>query len=120
LGSGNLSLFILVAMAALLERPAASAADPSPMVARVGFVGPLSTATIAPYNGAFWKRLPELGWVEGQNLSIEARSADGHLERLPALIAEVIDRKVDVLVTYGSRPCENVVQCAAGRLSSLS
>jgi len=101
LGSRNLILFILVAMAALLAPPAASGADSSPRVARVGFVGPLSTATISTYNGAFWKRLPELGWVEGQNLSIEARSADGHLDRLPALIAEVIDRKVDVLVTYG-------------------
>ena len=49
----------------------------------------------------FWERLRELGWVEGQNLVVETRSADGHLERLPALMADVIDRKVDVLVTYG-------------------
>ena len=100
LGRSDLILFILVAMAALFARPA-SAADPSPRVARVGFVGPLSAAAISSYNGAFWKRLPELGWVPGQNLVIESRSADGHLERLPALIADVIDRKVDVLVTYG-------------------
>ena len=77
------------------------AADPAQRVVRMGFVGPLSAAAISSYNGPFWKRLPELGWVEGQNLVIEGRSADGHLERLPALIAEVIDRKVDVLVTYG-------------------
>jgi putative tryptophan/tyrosine transport system substrate-binding protein len=77
------------------------AADPAQRIVRMGFVSPLSAATISPYNNTFWKRLPELGWVEGQNLVIEARSAEGHLERLPALIAEVIERKVDVLVTYG-------------------
>ena len=77
------------------------AEEPSQRVVRLGFVGPLSPATISRYNSTFWERLPELGWVEGQNLVVEARSADGHLERLPALIAEVIDRKVDVLVTYG-------------------
>ena len=77
------------------------AEEPSQRVMRLRFVGPLSTSTISRYNSAFWERLPELGWVEGQNLLVERRSADGHLERLPALMADVIDRKVDVLVTYG-------------------
>ena len=51
---------------------------------------------------AFWDRLRELGYVEGQNLIVERRWADGHLERLPALMAEVVGRKVDVLVTYST------------------
>ena len=76
------------------------AEEPSQRVMRMGFVGPLSPYTInfAP----FWQRLRELGWIEGQNLIVERRSGDGHLERLPALMADVIDRKVDVLVTYGT------------------
>ncbi len=101
LGSKSSILPLLVAAFAAFGPPLARAAEPAQKVVRVGFVGPLSTSTISRYSSAFWKRLPELGWVEGQNLVIEARSADGHLERLPALIAEVIDRKVDVLVTYG-------------------
>ena len=75
------------------------AEEASQRIVRLGFVGPLSPATLSLT--PFWERLRELGWVEGQNLVVEARSADGHLERLPDLMAEVIDRKVDVLVTYG-------------------
>jgi putative ABC transport system substrate-binding protein len=44
-----------------------------------------------------------LGWFEGQNLVIEARWADGRMERLPALMAEVIGRRIDVLVTFGTQ-----------------
>jgi putative ABC transport system substrate-binding protein len=70
---------------------------------RVGFVHPQSPSTVPPGISAFWERLRALGWVEGQNLVIEARWADGHTERLPALTAEVIERKVDVLVTFGTQ-----------------
>src|SRR5262249_27725855 len=45
--------------------------------------------------------LRELGYVEGQNIAIEDRYADGHSDRLPRLVAELIGRKVDVLVTQG-------------------
>ena len=47
--------------------------------------------------------LRELGYIEGQNLVIEARWAEGRTERLPALVAEVLARKVDVLVTYATQ-----------------
>jgi len=46
--------------------------------------------------------LRELGYVEGQNLVIESRWAEGQYERLPALMAEVVGQKVDVLVTYST------------------
>ena len=49
-----------------------------------------------------WQRLRELGWVESQNLVIEARWAEGRIDRLPALMNEMVDRKVDVLVTYST------------------
>jgi putative ABC transport system substrate-binding protein len=51
----------------------------------------------------FWDRLRQLGYVEGQNLVIEVRWANGQLDRMPVLIAEVIERKVDVLVTFGTQ-----------------
>jgi len=91
----SISLGIAVAFGPLIS----SAADPAPRVVRLGFVGPLSPSTLS--FAPFWQRLRELGWIEGENLLVERRTADGHLERLPGLIADVIDRKPDVLVTYG-------------------
>ncbi len=82
----------------------ARAAEPTRSVVRLGFVGPNSPSTEPPPGATvFWERLRELGWIEGQNLIVERRWADGHLERLPALMAEVIGRNVDVIFT-GSTP----------------
>jgi putative ABC transport system substrate-binding protein len=69
---------------------------------RVGFVHRALPSTATRGVPAFWERLHELGWVEGQNLVIEARWAEGRNDRLPALMGEVLERKVDVLVTYGT------------------
>ena len=68
----------------------------------MGFVHPQSPSTASRGVTSFWERLRELGYVEGQNLVIEARWAEGRYDRLPELMAEVIGRKVDVLVTYGT------------------
>lgn len=78
------------------------AAEPAQRVVRVGFVGPASPSTGVRAVTQFWERLRELGYVEGQNLVIEARWAEGHYDRLPGLMGEVIGRKVDVLVTYST------------------
>ena len=78
------------------------AADPAQKVMRLGFVSPNSPSTDPRGPAALWDRLRELGWIEGQNLVIEARWAESHYERLPGLMVEVIGRKVDVLVTYGT------------------
>jgi putative ABC transport system substrate-binding protein len=78
------------------------AADPAQRVMRLGFVSPNSPSTDPRGPAAFWDRLRELGWVEGQNIAIEARWAEGRTDRLPALMAEVIGRNPDVLVTYGT------------------
>jgi putative ABC transport system substrate-binding protein len=90
------------ATVALLPAPLACAADPAQSVVRVGFVGPGSASTAARGVSAFQERLRELGWVEGGNLVIEFRWGEGSVDRLPALIAEVLARKVDVLVTWGT------------------
>ena len=76
--------------------------EPPHRIARVGFVDPESPANHLHGVEGFWQRLRELGWVEGQNLQIEARTADGRIDRLPALMNELVTRKIDVLVTYST------------------
>jgi len=86
----------------VLDSPCASAAELAQRIVRVGFVDPESPPTRARSVDGFWQRLRELGWVEGQNLVVESRWADGRVDRLPALMVELVARKVDVLVTYGT------------------
>src|SRR5262245_54154953 len=68
-----------------------------------GLCPPQSPSAATRLITEFWDRLRELGWVEGQNLIVETRWADGTIDRLPALIAEVLERRVDVLVTYATQ-----------------
>src|SRR5262245_2594687 len=56
------------------------------------------------YVGAFLEGMRALGYVEGQHLVLEVRGAEGQYERLPALAAELVRLKVDVIVTYGTPP----------------
>jgi len=73
---------------------------------RVGFLSgpPLSSITFKPRIEAFRQSLRDLKYIEGQNISIEWRSADGVDERLPKLAAELVQLKVDVIVTGGTGP----------------
>ena len=77
----------------------ALAADPAQRVVRLGFVFPGSSSTVPPFVKAFWDRLHELGYVEGQNLIVERRWGEGRMDELPALMAEVIGSSVDVIFT---------------------
>jgi putative ABC transport system substrate-binding protein len=54
---------------------------------------------VDPYLEAFRQGLRELGYVEGQNIAFESRSAEGKYERLPALAADLVRMNVDVVVT---------------------
>lgn len=78
-------------------------AQQSSKVWRVGF---LTVARREPHNDELSKGLRELGYEEGKNLVIEWRAAEGHFDRLPALAAELVSRKVDVLVAAGTPAVE--------------
>ena len=64
----------------------------------IGYLGAGSSGPTAPNIAAFHRELSEAGYVEGQNLMIEYRWAEGRYDRLPALAADLVDRKVDVIV----------------------
>jgi putative ABC transport system substrate-binding protein len=82
--------------------PLAARAQQGGRVFRIGFLG-LPTANGLPKRTeAFRAGLRDLGYQEGRNVVIEYRWADGHYERLPALLAELIASKVDVIVTHGT------------------
>ncbi len=98
--------FLIALGAGVLVAPRRALAQQQPKVARIGFLyfaSRQSAVDNGRYN-AFVQGMRELGYVEGTNLVIEARFADGKPERLPALAAELVRLKVDVIVTQGTTP----------------
>src|SRR5678815_1959953 len=96
--------FLLTSLAGALAAPLAVDAQPAAkVVPRVGFLG-LNPGANLHLRAAFLQGLRDLGYVEGRNVVIEYRSAEGKIERLPALAAEMIALKVDVIVTGGGTP----------------
>ncbi len=87
---------------ALLASPLAVRAQPAGKVYRVGFLGNSTAALEANLVGPFREGLRDLGYVEGRNVQIEYRWADGKYERFPELVAELVALKVDVIVTAGT------------------
>ena len=74
-------------------------ADAQPKkVARIGFLAPATRTGYQHHTDAFLQGLRELGYVEGQNIVVEYRWADGNFERLPELAAELVRLNVDVIV----------------------
>jgi len=86
----------------LLAAPLAAEAQQAARVPRIGFLGNSTAALEANLVGPFREGLREFGYVEGRNILIEYRWAEGQYERFPALIAELIALKVDVIVTAGT------------------
>ena len=70
----------------------------------IGFLGATSSELARSWVTAFVKRLGELGWTEGRNLEIEYRWAEARSERYNEIAAELVNRKVDLIVTWASAP----------------
>jgi putative ABC transport system substrate-binding protein len=85
----------LIAGAAVLPHVAQAQQPPVPVI---GFLRSASLADVAYLVTAFQQGLKEAGFVDGQNVAIEYRSAEDHLERLPALVADLIGRQAAVIV----------------------
>ena len=88
-------------------------------LARVARLNPLSAATDAGSHRAFLSGMRDLGWVEGKNLEIEYRTANGRVDRLPALAAELLQKNVDVIVV-GSSPGALAVKRATSTVPVVS
>jgi putative ABC transport system substrate-binding protein len=95
--------FFSLTLSALLFALCVSAqAQQAKKLYRIGFISPSSSATAAPNLEAFRQGLRGQGYVEGENIAIEFRWAEGSAERLPHLVAELIELKVDVMVVGGA------------------
>jgi len=91
-----------VLLAALLAAPPAAHAQQKAYLYRIGFLGNSTEALETNLIGPFREGLREFGYVEGQNLKIEYRWAEGKYARLPKLISELLALKVEVIVTAGT------------------
>ena len=94
---------VLALGATLVVAPLSPFAQQQRRVWRIGFLSPRRRppSLDSDYYGAFPRRMSELGYVEGRNLVIEWRFADGEYERLPGMAAELVQLKVDAIMALG-------------------
>ena len=104
--------FLLTSLVGVLAAPLHSPAAPAGGTYRVGILSnvPISHPRGARLWGEFAQALRDLGYVEGRNLTIENLSSDGQYDRLPALAAELVRHKVDVIVAPAA---QNVIAAKA-------
>ncbi len=107
-------LLLGVAAACILAAPPAAAAQPAERVLRVGYLSPFSASDpqVQRSLDILRQALRELGYVEGQGVAIESRWAEGKYERLPRLAADLVQAKVDVIITVGGLPSARAAQQA--------
>ena len=111
-------LLAATAVAALSSEPVRAQQKAMPVI---GFLGSGSPGPSAPFVAAFREGLGESGHAEGQNVAIEYRYAEGRQDRLSALAADLVGRKVDVIVAAGGpAPPARKRQVRRSRSSSSS
>ena len=90
-------IFVLVCLLPAVFLPAGSRAQQAAKVFRIGFLSPTTRSGLEP----LWQGLRELGYAEGKDLTAEYRFAQGNLDKLPALAADLAGLKVDLIVAIG-------------------
>jgi putative ABC transport system substrate-binding protein len=94
--------FITLLGSAVAAWPRAARAQQAGKLPTIGFLGAATPSAWSPWTAAFVQRLRELGWIEGHNIAIEYRWAEGRPERYAEIAAEFVQLKVDVIVTTGA------------------
>ena len=82
----------------------------------IGLLGSGTPGSTAPGVAAFREGLSETGYVEGQNVAIEYRWAEGHYDRLPALAADLVGRRVDVIAVNGGEQPARAAKNATSKI----
>jgi putative ABC transport system substrate-binding protein len=95
--------FVNLVAGGCLLGPRAVRAQQAGKVPRIGWLGVSSPSDRPSLFDAFRQRLRELGWIEGQNIVIDYRYAEGRVDRLPDLAAELVRLKVDLIVSFGTQ-----------------
>jgi putative tryptophan/tyrosine transport system substrate-binding protein len=98
----NRRKLIVVLGASALAAPFRIRAQPVKKSVVVGLLGVQDQPSAEPVLSAFKQGLQELGYVEGKNLTLQLRFADGKLERVPGLATELVSLKVDIIVSFGT------------------
>ena len=94
---------IVICLALTLLLLTVAEAQQSAKIPRIGYLVAVSPSVVAARIEAFRQGLRELSYVEGKNIVIETRYAEGKLDRLPALAAELVRLKVNIIVTAGGQ-----------------
>jgi putative ABC transport system substrate-binding protein len=104
--------FIVLLGAAAIAWPLAARAQ-QPAVPVIGFMSTLSPESISSPMAGFHQGLKEAGYIESQNVAIEYRWAQGHYDRMPELAADLVRRKVAVIVASGGDPSPQIAKAAS-------
>ena len=89
---------LLIALVGVIACASTVRAQTPARIPRIGFLSALSSSETAPWGKAFEGGLRELGWLEGRNIGIEYRYADGKHDRIPDLAADLVRSRVDVIL----------------------
>jgi hypothetical protein len=104
--------FCLALCAMLLALSLPVEAQQAKAVPKIGYLSASTRVSHMPSFQAFQEGLRELGYVEGRNITIEARFAEGKANRLPELVSELIRLKVDILLAGGSEAVRPVKEAS--------